>query len=1421
MADVASAVQAGKPITLMYNPNLPNRFQPLTLISPVGLKEAALDSPTFRSGFTHFSEQLELVEKWLELYIRSTNRLANEVGTFETLITGFLGQTIPPTHISEALLDHDYTLLAIKRYGEGAKEFWTATISGLKRLESNMVEPMKAFIHNDLRSFKEMRRSFESSQKQFDTLQSRYSAQTKAKEASSLREDAFQLHEARKAYLKASMDFSVAAPQLRMALDKMIVRVFADQWRDMRGPQQKISSSVEKWGSDIDRIRGWCREMEISERAFRRELQDARRQIEESAEVVVRPSRELDDYAIGSASRGPSTTNLQTPGNKGRPTHSEKQGWLNLRTVSGKPSRTVWLRRWFYVKNGIFGWLVQGLRSGGVEESDRIGVLLCNVKAGNADDRRCVFEVKTKDTKIVLQAENQTELSEWLAAFDVAKRKALQNPASTESQPQDPAFAISPPSAPEFAASAADSGMPQHGDENTSSLIVDRSSTLPVPGGDSSGNRNSFDVTTSRRSFVERDPDTSRDPTSRIIQKLDLHRKSGDRQASGSLASPGLSGGGIASLIAASHTSMPVGPGALPPPPPPETPPSKRPQISLPSMRDLPTTTLAPNTLANPPAPTNLSMIAVIVKGEKGIGVGRTDISGGMPSGIMANIWGSSNWGHLNRLARGEVKPPQNQSVKSTYPPSPMSRPSIIPSVSGSPPNSTTASGAGDLVLNSGESNKSSNRSPAPSPHRKTISLDAEDSKERSASPPEFPNYYPLQLKTQDAQFRLLFPNVRREERVVMVFKATWNPNDAQEFPGRVYVTAKEIYFYSNHCGMILITSIGLDSISEITAATGRDCDFIFCHLKEGEDNSGYTRITIKTFLEPLVLLQRRLNFLVKNRESEAAGLEELMKTLIKMEQEDSEHSPSTDDWEHVSVNTPTDATSAPGRNASMRDNRDLRANILIDRGLYGESLMQLDGAGDGKKEFKLPKFPVVYEPSGMDKLAVEKEFNISPKALFHVMFGDKSAVWQLLYHERRAQHIRQGPWSQPERGHLRRDFVYDIEYLDWLRRIRQVRIEDHQMIDVANEHLLYVVSDRKNPWHLPNRKDFILLTKIIITHLAKSKCKLAVYVKVDWTERAPYARGIIAQAALKDLQLDAMDLTDVIAEQVRNFATAHGRTKKAVHIFGQVGAQTQVTEFAGSNTSLKAALRRSMKPRTLTALTFESVASMSESVVTSAVQIILRIICWYWSVISANRVILAVLTISMLMNIIFSSSNTSEWWKDRKARQFMTGLGIGPDLTLSKSIYINELAEVTVLEIGSSKPGGNQCRDTFNEIMNLLETDTPPQVFQARLAASHRLQKNRQRLGSQRHDLLVAMRVVNSIEREMVQAEWETWLLEETARCKHMGVILGRNSTDVSVTKKPGRPKALEDPSRLDEMREWHQGYCKSCSQEQQAIGT
>ncbi|KAL8653338.1 MAG: hypothetical protein Q9210_002162 [Variospora velana] len=1333
------------------------------MIIHVGLKEAAIDSPTFRAGVLHFADQVDIIERWLESWLKSALRVAQEAGALESIINGFLSQITPPANVSEAVLDHDYTLLALNSYGEGARELWTSTILRMRKMEARMVEP-------------DSRRVLEQTQKAYDGLLYRLSAQAR-KEPSSLREDAFQIHEARKMYLKASMDFSVIAVQLRSTLDKVLVNLVSDQWREMRNARGNISNTSGKWNIDIERVRSWSRELENVETAFRRDLQSARRQMEDSTEAASRPARELEAYATPvpsmSGPKTPVTTQLMSQA----PPRAEKQGWLFLKTISGKPTKTAWIRRWVFVKNGIFGWLVQGSRSGGVEESDRIGVLLCNIRPITSEERLFTFEVKTKDLSIILQADSQGDMVEWMKAFEIAKQKALEDPTSTDSPglegpSQDPAFAISSPLAPEFAASAADSGMQQFREDGAATGL-DRGSTLPVPGADNGfgfPSRSSTDVSSHRRSTAtERDGESGKDHAARIIQKLDLHRKStGGPQTTLNPggpppSSPALAGGGIASLIAASHTVMPVGPGVLP-----QSPRADAPSLRIGGFRnrsDIPSTSMAPSTLVNAPAPTNLSATAVLVSGERGIGLGRTDATGGMPSGVMANVWGSSNWGYLNRLQRGEVKAP------------PIDR--------------------ADLPMGPSEAAKEASSSRTSSPaHRKTASLPGgmDNIPRPSIKALEYPNYYPVPLKTQDAQFRLLFPNVSRTERVVVVFRATWSLNEQQEFPGRVYATEKHIYFYSHHFGLVLTSGIALDSVAEVTAAPGRDYDLLFIHLKETSENTSSARITIKAFLEPLRLLQQRLNFLVDSGNSEQPpDTETIIQTLMKLDQTDPANSPTKDKWEDCTA-TATSDEGKVGVNA-FSSSRDLRAAVMFDGRMYGSA--QDEPRDTGK--IKLPRQPVLYVPTGMDRRVVDKIFDVSSKALFHVLFGDRSAIWQLLYHERHAQRIKQGSWIQHEQ-----------------RRLRRATITDYQMVDVLNDHLCYVVTDRKTAWHLPQNKHFSLLNKIVITHHAKSKCRLAIYSKVDWTDKIGILRGIISNQALKDLELNALDLSDLITDQVRKLG-AQSRTRKAIQIFGQVGVQTQAFEFAGSDAPITTQGWRSMRRRTTGRLLADFTVASTQRSLTSIMNCLFSLCRRFFKTTNANMVLLAVLGASVLTNVLFSSNGTVQWWRDRQAGNYLARLGIGSEHTMSRAVYLQDTDDAWCSQSWTVDGSQNTCRETFKSYLSGPDVGAP-KVWASAFGPSagqdsvDRLRRSRQRLGIRRHDLIVALRVINSIELEMVEAEWEGWLYSETAQCKQIEQVLGRDGTQISNIHKNGtgagtrRQRGILGTKHLD----WAQAVCE-----------
>ncbi|KAK5946525.1 SNF1-interacting protein [Knufia obscura] len=1361
---------------------------------PVGLKEAAIDSPTSRATIQHYTEQIDLLERWLDDYLKATNRLVAEHVTLENIVNNFTSHAVLPTTVSETMLDHDYSVLAMRKYGEGAKDYWMSMITVIKKLPALVCEPIRLFQGNELKVFRETKRNIDHWQRQYDTLHAKFMAMGRYKEPSSLREDAFQLHETRKQYLRAVMDLLQTTPQIRFKLDKLLVRIFSDQWKEMRQAKDNASTTFSKNAPEMDRVRGWVKEMENSESSFQRELATARKQLEEEAELASRPSRELDDYSaftmphVGGHAHTTSSTSatLQRSPARGTFKNGERAGWLFLRTYSGKPTRTVWVKKWAFVRNGVFGWLVHDPRVGGVEESERLGVLLCAVRPAPNEERRFCFELKTNRNTILLQAETQADLAAWVTAFEAAKSKAVHDPASTDSlttsAPNDPAFSISAPPVPEFGTNILHSTEPGASDDISG---LEKSSTLPIPPSDAT--RESFDML--RRGTTNDEPH-ARDHAHRIMSKLDLARRGpASPQLSPSPNQPHPSSG-IASLIAASHGSMPVGPSvSITNRAPDETGPSRT-AFTL-ALRDMPPSSLAPSTLANAPTPTSLSKAAVAVSGERGM---RGSVTGryGIPNGILANTWGSSNSSFVNRFDRNQLRVVSDG--RPTLQPSPLLSPSESPPKASSPIRRGSQNGVTintDLALPPPSVTRA--RTPSPTKrHRNTISFDMVRSPvDTESGLPDYPNYYPLQLKTQDAQFRLLFPDVRRDERLTMVFRATWNPSGQQDFPGRAYVTTKDLYFYSNHFGLVLTSAISLSSVDEVTAAPGKDCDFLFIHFKE-QSSSGTTRVTVKTFLEPLRLLQRRLNYLVKNSQSgDPQQLDDIIKQLLRLETDTLKRASCNESMEDTAADTPVDLHPSGRPRAST----DFRGPTRVDRSLYGSIT--------DRSTFKLPAQPVKYVPPGYTRLAIEREYDISPKALFHVMFGDRSALWQLLQHERRARDLKQGPWtstSEDAPGRMSRAFTFTIPSTNLLGQEKYIPVKDYQSIDVVNDHLCYVITDRRTPWHLPFQSSYRLVSKIVITHVAKTKCKLAIYIRVDWSSDPwiPGINTILEQHALHDLDLDAQDTADLVADQVRRLGY-HSRTKKSIQIFGQVGLSSEVTQLQMDASALNMEMRRTPQRRTLVRLLMEDLTSAVQSYLGSAVQALLDIFTWINKTISANSFILILLLASMLWNSFYSFRDTWSWYQDRNTAKFMRRIGVTPDNVMSRSISISDLDVAMSSSSNAVLPeaGNNPCYTVFSNEYLISDTSTPSSSPAARLHST------RTTLGTHRHDLLVALRVVNSIEREVIQGEYERFAMDEHQRCLSVAPLVnGTTSKDlIGGTKK--EQAALHS---------WYEEYCASC---------
>ena len=163
-----------------------------------------------------------------------------------------------------------------------------------------------------------------------------------------------------------------------------------------------------------------------------------------------------------------------------------------------------------------------------------------------------------------------------------------------------------------------------------------------------------------------------------------------------------------------------------------------------------------------------------------------------------------------------------------------------------------------------------------------------------------------------------------------------------------------------------------------------------------------------------------------------------------------------------------------------------------------------------------------------MDLKVAERPFEISAKACLHVLCGDKSFVFPKLYFNRRARQIAQGPWTSVD-GRLRRTFQFNVDYKQrFIGQSKNEGVTDYQTIEVFEDHVTYVVAHAKTLWHLPHADTFKLVTKVVITHVGKSKCKLALYNKIVWSNAPTIGKRIIEREARQDAEQGGEELAEI-----------------------------------------------------------------------------------------------------------------------------------------------------------------------------------------------------------------------------------------------------------------------------------------------------
>ena len=121
-------------------------------------------------------------------------------------------------------------------------------------MEDNFIQPLQSFVKTHLKEFKEFRKHHEKTLEKYEVQLAKYTSQSKTKEASAVREEAFRLYETRKAYVRMSGQHVVRILHFRSILEHFLVERFSlattSHLKDFEGGSDswsKLQSSLTSW----------------------------------------------------------------------------------------------------------------------------------------------------------------------------------------------------------------------------------------------------------------------------------------------------------------------------------------------------------------------------------------------------------------------------------------------------------------------------------------------------------------------------------------------------------------------------------------------------------------------------------------------------------------------------------------------------------------------------------------------------------------------------------------------------------------------------------------------------------------------------------------------------------------------------------------------------------------------------------------------------------------------------------------------------------------------------------------------------------------------------------------------------------------------------------------------------------------------
>lgn len=632
---------------------------------------------------------------------------------------------------------------------------------------------------------------------------------------------------------------------------------------------------------------------------------------------------------------------------------------------------------------------------------------------------------------------------------------------------------------------------------------------------------------------------------------------------------------------------------------------------------------------------------------------------------------------------------------------------------------------------------------------------------------PDYPSYYPKELVAQDMIRRALFENmVLPDEYLVTIMRGFARLNDKQWVPARIYATNRRLLHQISIFDYSTLRSVRYSSILDVECKSTMDFDDLQVIVRNVEDDANsdippYTTVTMRCYIDSGILMQRRLQYILDNHKSR--NPDNLEKMLAELSRINAEY-----------------AAEISRRVAPATNQKESLGTLWgdVDRALQGP--MSQNNMSSAEATSQEVNFGHNLGKT-MKYTISERDFPLSPRGLFHIMFGEHETVFhRSQVNHRLFQKIESGDWYD-------RNGVLERVVHAWISGIKEIAFKMYwdsmeqvfvQRIERKDSGHLYIISERRPVLRLPHGSKFSILVRFAIVRLPSGTARLQVFAEVHWRKESKTTAKTMEKVMLKLLREEMELVGDRIDEAIEALDGRHdeyaviakyGRIKASSEAKSQPAAENTIDVHLGRRTYFWSALKiPATAGKNLAVIALKDVKD------------------WFSKVASVDRIIVLGLVFSILINFfLFSTSSYNYWkakWDVKEAEAYVDSIipnSPRSGSVFTRAIYLRDIDDAITKSNALESIPNNLCALKFEELLrntvyeSVDDGEVRPELdFKSEQTLEH-LQSLRTGLAIERNKLLTQLRLLNDEEQQMLQREFVNWLHTEVALCAKARAVI------------------------------------------------